>query len=106
MPDAVGLEQYEPTSALASCVALPPASLQSSLRGIAKRASACKDHRFQDLYPNLDANLLLICWDPGEPSPARAAVRQRTEPRAGGALQLLRVTEQRKVAEQLLWLGD
>ena len=47
MPDAVGLEQHEPTS----------------LRGIAKRASACKDHRFQDLYRNLDANLLLTCWD-------------------------------------------
>jgi len=47
MPDTVGLEQHEPTS----------------LRGIAKRASACKDHRFQDLYRSLDANLLLACWD-------------------------------------------
>ncbi len=47
MPDTVGLEQHEPTS----------------LWGIAKRATACKDHRFQDLYRFLDANLLLSCWD-------------------------------------------
>ena len=47
MPDTVGLEQHETTS----------------LWGIAKRASACKDHRFQDLYRCLDANLLLDCWD-------------------------------------------
>lgn len=47
MPDTVGLEQHEPTS----------------LRGIAKRAQACKEHRFQDLYRSLDANLLLSCWD-------------------------------------------
>lgn len=47
MPDTVGLEQHEPTS----------------LRGIAKRAQACKEHRFQDLYRSLDANLLLNCWD-------------------------------------------
>ena len=33
-PDTVGLESR----------------VQISLRGIAKRASACKDHRFQDLY--------------------------------------------------------
>jgi len=46
MPDIVGLEQHEPTS----------------LRGIAKRASACKDHRFQNLYRLLDANLLYECW--------------------------------------------
>ena len=46
MPDAVGLEQHEPTS----------------LRGIAKRARACKGHRFQDLYRCLDANRLLACW--------------------------------------------
>ena len=46
MPDIVGLEQHEPTS----------------LRGIAKRAQACKDHRFQDLYRLLDAGLLLACW--------------------------------------------
>ena len=45
-PDTVGLEQREPTS----------------LWDIAKRAKACKDHRFQDLYRNLDANLLLSCW--------------------------------------------
>lgn len=47
MPDTVGLDQHETTS----------------LWGIAKRASACKDHRFQDLYRCLDANLLLSCWD-------------------------------------------
>lgn len=47
MPDMVGLEQHETTS----------------LRGIAKRAQACKDHRFQNLYRLLDANLLLDCWD-------------------------------------------
>lgn len=47
MPDTVGLEQHETTS----------------LWGIAKRAQACKDHRFQDLYRLLDANLLLGCWD-------------------------------------------
>ena len=46
MPDTVGLDQHETTS----------------LWGIAKRASACKDHRFQDLYRCLDANLLLDCW--------------------------------------------
>ena len=45
-PDTVGLDQHEPTSR----------------RGIAKRASAGKDHRFQDLYRCLDANLLLACW--------------------------------------------
>ncbi|EXJ14964.1 RNA-directed DNA polymerase (Reverse transcriptase) [Imhoffiella purpurea] len=47
MPDAVGLEHHEPTS----------------LWGIAKRALACKDHRFQDLYRLLDAGLLLESWD-------------------------------------------
>lgn len=47
MPDAVGLEQHEPTS----------------LQGIAKRAQACKDHSFRDLYRLLDAALLLECWD-------------------------------------------
>lgn len=47
VPDTVGPEEHEPTS----------------LRGIAKRASACKEHRFQDLYRLLDANLLLACWD-------------------------------------------
>ena len=46
LPDAVGLEHQEPTS----------------LRGIAKRAQACKDHRFQDLYRLLDAGLLLDSW--------------------------------------------
>jgi hypothetical protein len=43
----VGLDQSETTS----------------LRGIAKRAQACKDHRFQNLYRLLDANLLLACWE-------------------------------------------
>lgn len=47
MPDMVGLEQHETTS----------------LRGIAKRAQVCKDHRFQNLYRLLDAHLLLSCWD-------------------------------------------
>jgi retron-type reverse transcriptase len=46
-PDIAGLEQRETTS----------------LWGIAKRAQACKDHRFQNLYRLLDANLLLACWD-------------------------------------------
>lgn len=46
MPDTVGLEQHEPTS----------------LRGIALRAHACKDHRFRDLYRCLDAELLRRCW--------------------------------------------
>jgi len=46
MPDRDGLEQHEPTS----------------LRGIALRAHACKDHRFRDLYRHLDAELLLHCW--------------------------------------------
>ena len=45
-PDTVGLESR----------------VQTSLRGIAKRASACKDHRFQDLYRLLDEELLLDCW--------------------------------------------
>ncbi|WP_303909044.1 group II intron reverse transcriptase/maturase [Thiohalomonas denitrificans] len=36
--------------------------MQSSLRGIALRAQTCKDHRFRDLYRNLDANLLQRCW--------------------------------------------
>jgi group II intron reverse transcriptase/maturase len=47
MPDIVGLEKHKPTS----------------LGGIAKRALACKEHRFQDLYRMLDANLLLACWE-------------------------------------------
>ncbi|MDZ7787034.1 MAG: group II intron reverse transcriptase/maturase [Halofilum sp. (in: g-proteobacteria)] len=46
MPDTVGLEQHEPTS----------------LRGIAKRAYACKDHRFRDLYRELNVDLLTHCW--------------------------------------------
>ena len=47
MPDTVGLEHHEPTS----------------LRGIAKRAQTCKDHRFRDLYQCLDAQMLWSCWD-------------------------------------------
>lgn len=47
MPDIVGLDKREPTS----------------LQGIAKRALACKEHRFQNLYRHLDAALLLDCWD-------------------------------------------
>lgn len=46
MPDTVGLEQREPTS----------------LRGIAKRAQACRDHRFRDLYRELGTDLLHACW--------------------------------------------
>jgi retron-type reverse transcriptase len=46
MPDTVGSEQREPTS----------------LRGIANRAKACKQHRFRDLYRNLDVEMLRSCW--------------------------------------------
>ena len=46
MPDTVGSEQHE----------------QTSLRGIANRARACKHHRFRDLYRNLNAGFLLSCW--------------------------------------------
>jgi group II intron reverse transcriptase/maturase len=46
MPDTVGLEHRESTS----------------LQGIAKRAQACKDHRFQNLYGLVNADLLLSCW--------------------------------------------
>jgi RNA-directed DNA polymerase len=46
MLDTVGPEQHESTS----------------LRGIAKRAATRKDHRFQDLYRLLNADLLLRCW--------------------------------------------
>jgi len=34
----------------------------TSMRGIAKRAQACKQHRFQNLYRLLDERLLLECW--------------------------------------------
>ncbi len=37
IPVAEDWEHYELPSALASCVALPPASMQSSLRGIANK---------------------------------------------------------------------
>jgi RNA-directed DNA polymerase len=47
MPDIVGLESHEPTS----------------LGGIAQRAAACEDHRFQNLYGLLDAGFLWQCWD-------------------------------------------
>jgi group II intron reverse transcriptase/maturase len=46
MPDTDGSEQHEPTS----------------LRGIAKRAGAREDHRFRDLYRELDAAFLHHCW--------------------------------------------
>ena len=69
IPDIVGLELYEQTSALASCVtnvptsgALPPASLQSSLQGIAFKAKSNKTHRFQNLYQRLNAGFLMECW--------------------------------------------
>jgi RNA-directed DNA polymerase len=46
MPDIVGLEQHE----------------QTSLRGIAEKAKADKQHRFQNLYRELNAGFLLSCW--------------------------------------------
>ena len=48
MPDKlyVGLGKHETTS----------------LQGIAKRAQACKQHRFQDLYGLVDERLLHECW--------------------------------------------
>jgi group II intron reverse transcriptase/maturase len=46
MPDTVGLEQHKPTS----------------LRGIAEKAKADKQHRFRDLYRELNAGFLLTCW--------------------------------------------
>jgi len=45
-PDTVGLESR----------------VQTSLRGIAMRASACEDHRFQDLYRLVNEELLSDCW--------------------------------------------
>ena len=45
-PDNVGLEQYE----------------QTSLRGIATKAKANGNHRFQDLYRCLNAPFLHACW--------------------------------------------
>ena len=47
MPDTVGPEPHEPTS----------------LRGIANKARADKQHRFRDLYRCLDAPLLRACWE-------------------------------------------
>ena len=46
MPDNVGSEQHKPTS----------------LRGIADKAKADKQHRFRDLYRLLNAEFLLHCW--------------------------------------------
>jgi len=46
MPDTVGLGQHKPTS----------------LRGIAEKAKADKQHRFRDLYRFLNADYLLRCW--------------------------------------------
>lgn len=45
-PDTVGLDKR----------------VQTSLQGIAMRASTCKEHRFQDLYRLLNEELLLDCW--------------------------------------------
>jgi len=46
MPDKAGLEQPETTS----------------LRGKQKRAQTCKDHRFRNLYREINAGLLHACW--------------------------------------------
>lgn len=46
MPDTEGPEMHEPTS----------------LRGIAKRAKACRHHRFQALCRELDVGMLRYCW--------------------------------------------
>lgn len=46
MPDIVGLEHHEPTS----------------LRAIAIKAKSHRQHRFQDLYRHIDADLLRHCW--------------------------------------------
>jgi len=46
MPDTVGSEQHKPTS----------------LRGIAEKAKADKQHHFRDLYRELNAGFLLSCW--------------------------------------------
>ena len=46
LPDTVGSDHQKPTS----------------LRGIANKAKADKQHRFRDLYRCLDADLLLDCW--------------------------------------------
>ena len=35
----------------------------TSLWAIAKRASACKQHRFQNLYGLIDERLLRQCWE-------------------------------------------
>jgi len=46
MPDTVGSEKHKPTS----------------LRGIAEKAKGDKQHRFRDLYRELNAEFLLSCW--------------------------------------------
>jgi len=46
MPDTDGPDMHEPTS----------------LRGIANRAKACRQHRFQALYQELDVDMLRHCW--------------------------------------------
>ena len=46
MPDTIGSEQHKPTS----------------LRRIAEKAKADKQHRFRDLYRELNAGFLLSCW--------------------------------------------
>jgi len=40
----------------------PKVHKQTSLRGIANKAKADKQHRFQNLYGCLNADFLLICW--------------------------------------------
>jgi len=46
MPDTEGPDMHEPTS----------------LRGIANRAKACRHHRFQALYRELNVDMLRHCW--------------------------------------------
>jgi len=46
MPDTDGPDMHEPTS----------------LRGIANRAKACRQHRFQALYRELNVDMLRYCW--------------------------------------------
>ncbi|MEZ5477699.1 MAG: group II intron reverse transcriptase/maturase [Thiolinea sp.] len=51
----------------------------TSLEGIAKKAKACKDHRFQNLYRCLDAGLLLRCWDDLNQAAASGVDKQTAE---------------------------
>ncbi|VAW87644.1 Retron-type RNA-directed DNA polymerase [hydrothermal vent metagenome] len=47
---------------MASCVALPPASMQSFLRGIAYKAKTKPEYRFRDLSRCIDEELLSYCF--------------------------------------------